>query len=865
MADTIRLPFDATETDILQALAELPGGGTIIFPESKTIAIRSGLRVDAVDRSITLDLNGSTLVKAGDVSVIVAQGGHDDALKVRLGVDAAGNSVATYAAPPADLHAGDWVKIISDDRLPGDRYEGDLTSRMGQAMQVLGVAGNTVTFNGALIDQAQYVNNIRASTYHSGEIVVKNGEIVGSQKHPDWDMPLVQLRSVVDARVENVTVRDNVGRGIGVMDGVNAEMTGITARNLLDGSPATLGIAVSSVSSTGTTVRGLYAENVTHAADDNAIALAPNAPYIERYGGDIGMSVADSVAVGARNFAWSWHSESVEGTFDNVMAFDSHGFLMARGVGGEMTGGGGAGNERGIILYEYGEKDGRNIVIDSVTLKETEQYSLFAANNPRNNTVSNSFFEAFGPGDLSSPLQAVVDATTFVLAGLDPNDVLTGTAGPDTLLGGKGADEISGGAGNDYIWGGAGEDRLAGGYGRDWFAFHSLGDAADTITDFLGGSGGDVLDLSVLAAKYGWKGGDPVASGYLRFVQSGDDVQVLVDTDGGGNNFTALATLKNIHPSQLGAGNLRLSLVDEGGTEFVADPETTLRGTEADDILQGRPETDHITAGGGADKLYAAARATLMEGGDGNDGLSGNIGDDVLRGGDGHDWMSGGDGQDRLYGDDGNDTLLGGAGADMLAGSAGYDTVSYANAAMAVAADLTWGGGRSGAAVGDRYSSVENLTGSDFDDLLTGSHVANVLQGGAGDDRLSGRGGADILQGGDGADWLDGGAWKDLVTGGSGSDSFYFGSFAQAGDTITDFATGVDHFVLSATGFGIDPDHGFSFVAGLEATSADPTVLYDRGEGRLLWDPDGAGAQQAHVLANLPGGTNVAVADFLIW
>lgn len=864
MADTIRLPFDATETDILQALADLPGGGTVIFPENKTIAIRSGLRIDVADRNIALDLNGSTLVKAGDVSVIIAQGKHDDALKVHLGVDGAGNSVATYAAPPADLQAGDWIKIISDDRLPGDRYEGNLTSRMGQAMQVLGVEGNIVTFNGALIDQAHYVNNIRASTYRSGEIVVKNGEIVGSPRHPDWDMPLVQLRSVVGAQVENVTVRDNVGRGIGVMDGVNAEITGITAKNLLDGSPATLGIAVSSGSSTGTTVRGLYAENVTHAADDDAIALAPNAPYIERYGGDIGMHVADSVAVGTRNFAWSWHSESVQGTFDNVMAFDSHGFLMARGVGGEMTGGGGAGNERGIILYEYGEKDGRNIVIDGVTLKETEQYSFFAANNPRNNTVSNSFFEAFGPGDLSSPLQAVVDAATFVLAGLDPNDVLIGTGGADTLLGGKGADEISGGAGNDYIWGGAGEDRLAGGYGRDRFAFHSIGEAADTITDFLGGSGGDVLDLSVLAAKYGWKGGDPVASGYLRFVESGGDVRVLVDIDGGGDNFTALATLENLHPSQLGGGNLRLSLVDQGGTAFAVDPETTLRGTEADDILQGRPEIDHIVAGGGADKLYAAARGTLMEGGDGDDGLSGNSGDDVLRGGDGHDWMSGNDGSDRLYGDDGNDTLLGGRGADTLAGSAGYDTASYANAATAVAADLTRGG-RSGEATGDRYSSVENLTGSDFADLLTGNHVANVLQGGAGDDRLSGRGGADILQGGDGPDWLDGGTWKDLLTGGSGSDSFYFASSAQAGDTITDFQTGVDHFVLSTIGFGIDPDDGFSFVAGLEATSADPTVLYDRGEGRLLWDADGTGAQQAHVLANLPGVTNVSVADFLIW
>ena len=862
MTRTIQLPSDATEADIIKALAGLPGGGTIILPENKTISIRSGLDIDVAHRDITLDLNGSTLRKAGDVSVIVGLGERNEAVSVKLDANAGDNTVLTYAKPPADLAVGAWVKIVSDDMLPGARHDGHLPSRMGQAMEVLSIQGNSVTFKGALIDQAHYDTNLRASTYSSGELVVGNGEIVGDLKHPSWNLPLLQLRGVVDAQLETLTVRDNFGRGINVVDSVNAEITNATAKNLLDGGSAALGIGVSSLSSSGTTVKGLYAENVTHAADNNAIGSVPNSIHIGRYGGDIGMNVSDSVTSGTRDFAWSWHSEAVNGSFDNVMAFDSYGFLMARGIGGKMTDSGGAGNQRGIIIYEYGDKDGRDIVIDGIVLKESLEYSVFAANNALNNTISNSFFESHGPGNLASKAQVAVKATTFVKAGLDPNDVLTGTARDDMLLGGKRADEISAGAGNDYVWGGAGGDKLTGGYGSDRFAYNSLGEASDVITDFRGGNGGDILDLSVIAARYGWERGDQIANGYLRFVQSGADVQVQVDRDGGGNDLTTLVTLENIHSSQLGAGNLRLSL-SQAVAPPALDPETTLRGTEAADVLRGSIDTDRMIGGGGSDKLSASVGDTLLEGGGHDDGMSGNRGNDVLKGGSGHDRMSGGDGRDRLYGETGNDTLVGGADADILAGGRGSDTANYASSSTGVAADILRGGGQGGDAAGDWYSSIENVTGSDFNDVLRGNQVGNILEGGAGNDTLSGRQGADTLWGGDGADWLDGGTWKDVLTGGSGADSFYFANIAQAGDTITDFQAGVDHLVLSGTGFGIGPLEDFSFVEGLEATSANATLLCDRHADKLLWDADGTGAQDAVLLASVPVPWNFSEAD--IW
>ncbi|MEP0869201.1 GDSL-type esterase/lipase family protein [Trichocoleus desertorum AS-A10] len=52
----------------------------------------------------------------------------------------------------------------------------------------------------------------------------------------------------------------------------------------------------------------------------------------------------------------------------------------------------------------------------------------------------------------------------------------------------------------------------------------------------------------------------------------------------------------------------------------------------------------------------------------------------------------------------------------------------------------------------DTFKSVENLLGSDFDDVLVGSSGANVLNGGAGNDKILGGGGNDTFIGGAGSD-----------------------------------------------------------------------------------------------------------------
>jgi Ca2+-binding RTX toxin-like protein len=827
MLPVIQLSSGATEADIIAALGSLTGGGTVILPPGETIAIRSGLNIDVARRDITLDLNGGTLQQAANVAVVTGRAVHTPMEQVALSQDTAGHTTVTYANLPASVVPGTWLKVVADDTLPGDRPDGGQPTRMGQALQVAAVNGNTVTLAGTLVDQPNYRTNVRATEYVSGELVVKNGEIIGAPSVANGAFPLVQLRGLIDPKVEDLSLHDGVGKGISVVDSVNASVTDVIIKNLNDGA-GSLGIGVHSLSSSGTTVAGLYAENVTHATDANAIGNAANSHAVY-YGGDIGLDVQDSVAYATRNFAWTWHSEVVNASYDNVLAMDSYGFLNARGIGNEITNSGGANNERGILLYEWGDGDAREITIDTVTLKETLHYSTAAVNQPRDNRIIDSWFESYNFPTPLDEAYATTTGTTYVR--IDPaneNDVIVGSSGSNLLLGGKGNDLISGNDGDDYIWGGATTDTLFGGWGRDRFAFHDMSEAGDTIADFQGGLWGDQIDLSVLSARLNWSDGDPVANGYLRWLQVGNDVQVQIDPDGIGGDFTTLATLTGVTVASLSAANVTTSMQSSG--------------------------VDVITGTSGNDELRGDETANIMDGGGGNDRVFG-LGN--------NDWLFGGEGNDTLYAGDGDDLLDGGAGADTLSGSSGYDTATYANATQGLTADLTNGANNAGAAAGDVFSSIENLTGSAFDDTLRGNQVRNVLEGGGGADQLFGLAGVDTIRGGDGNDVIDGGAGKDMLTGGAGADTFYFVSPAEAGDTITDFSAD-DMIALSGAGFGVADLEDIQFVAGGAPTGQTPAILYDTTTGRLNWDADGTGSGTPVSLAVLDHAPELTLHDFVI-
>jgi Ca2+-binding RTX toxin-like protein len=393
----------------------------------------------------------------------------------------------------------------------------------------------------------------------------------------------------------------------------------------------------------------------------------------------------------------------------------------------------------------------------------------------------------------------------------DGGDVIEGGAGIDTLYyttisgtvgvtvnlaagtgsGGatlSGIEKVTGSNYADSLTGDAGDNELDGGLGLDTL---SGGDGDDTLRDlgFGSSSGPDHLD--------GGAGKD--------FADYGGNVSATIDLAAGTiNGLVRLTSIEDVRAAGSITGN--------------AEDNNLIGVSGSNDTLHGAAGNDRLTGGGGSDSLYGEAGddvlyyiqpyrywladgPDLLDGGGGIDtvdfsrhqgagtvylnlqtgtGLDGdvsvtlvsienligsNFDYDTLIGDGGSNVLDGRAGGDDLQGGGGDDLLRGGADGDQLDGGAGDDTASYYYLnTSGVNVDLATGIASAGNFSDDTLVSIENVTGSQINDTLTGNAGANVLGGWGGNDVLRGGAGDDVLRGGTGADQLEGGIGIDTAS-----------------------------------------------------------------------------------------------------
>lgn len=196
------------------------------------------------------------------------------------------------------------------------------------------------------------------------------------------------------------------------------------------------------------------------------------------------------------------------------------------------------------------------------------------------------------------------------ITGTSGSEVLRGTDGNDIISGLEGRDTLFGGAGNDVLIGGLDSDRLIGGAGSDRFVFNNFNERTDTIVDF--NLRQDTLVLSNLFSLQGDKGIDPIAEGYVKFVQDGSSTRVQVDPDGVGDfPFTTIAILDNVN-----AQSLRASVLNESRGRASSD---RLISTNTNDFLVGLEESDTLIGGAADDILVGSLASDILTDGGGND------------------------------------------------------------------------------------------------------------------------------------------------------------------------------------------------------------------------------------------------------
>lgn len=314
------------------------------------------------------------------------------------------------------------------------------------------------------------------------------------------------------------------------------------------------------------------------------------------------------------------------------------------------------------------------------------------------------------------------------LHGQDGNDQLLGGGGDDFLLGQSGADVLLGGDGVDQLFGGAGDDFVAGEVGDD-VAFLGAGNDA---FGWLPGEGSDRVEGEAGFDTMVFVGSDDaetfVASANgprLKFTR--DVGSIVMDVDGvervdvealGGADAVTINNLAGTAVQEVrvdlgvvpgGAaddkvdrvvvnGTAGADLVDVlafGGQVLVLGPTfVSVEGAAAADelVVNTRGGDDRIEAGG----VAAGVMTFTLDGGAGDDDLSGTAGADVLIGGAGHDFVDGRGGDDVLNLGRGNDIAFwrAGDGSDRIEGGAGRDALTASGSTAAEQVRLAASGKR---------------------------------------------------------------------------------------------------------------------------------------------------------------------------
>jgi Ca2+-binding RTX toxin-like protein len=443
----------------------------------------------------------------------------------------------------------------------------------------------------------------------------------------------------------------------------------------------------------------------------------------------------------------------------------------------------------------------------------TVTYTADTDTPPATATVTLSANDGAGGTATTTATITIVDTFDAPAVGTANADTLSGTTGADTIDGLGGDDILSGRAGNDILNGNTGNDTASyasaaagvtarlnlgtasndGDGGSDTFvSIENLTGSA--FIDLLVGNGiANVLNGGLGADTLLGLGGNDIligGTGANNTLQGGlgDDLYVVDANDTvielSGEGTDTVQTSRTTYLLRTHVENLQYTgSAAFRGTGNAAD--NTIEGGSGNDVLIGRGGNDRLDGNGGTDTAdYSAAAgavtASLLAGAASNDGDGGTdvLGEiENLTGSAFADSLTGSAGANVLNGGSGHDVLAGRGGNDVLNGGAGTDTADYSGAAggvdLKLALNTATNDGDGGS---DTFISIENITGSAFNDTLSGDGLANVINGGLGADFLQGLGGNDTLIGGAGT--------ANQLQGGLGDDTYV----VDANDTIVEFS-----------------------------------------------------------------------------
>ncbi|MGL5083495.1 MAG: beta strand repeat-containing protein [Microcoleaceae cyanobacterium] len=468
-----------------------------------------------------------------------------------------------------------------------------------------------------------------------------------------------------------------------------------------------------------------------------------------------------------------------------------------------------------------------------------------------------------------------------LLASAPRPDTILGLTGNDSILSSTlGGSQVEGNEDNDVLVSRGPDDTVFGGVGNDSLS------ARNTGTRLVGDDGRDTLSSDFAATLYGGAGTDLVlgAAGSNILFGNLDNDQIYGGVQGADSLYG-------------GKGNDTLGFLNPGGSNNIDGESVNLsQGNPGQNFVAGNIGSDLIVGIGAGDSLYGGQDDDTVSAFGSGTYAAGDVGDDILevanptttsvvsgtnvqfvglfrvtlQGGDGDDELTGGIGD---FNEGGQNVLDGGAGNDIITGIASLDSLLGGAGDDFITTETITGVLVSPGVLSDAVASVlfgENtLEGGDGNDTILAASQDDLMLGGAGDDSLAGP--FKVMDGGDGDDTLAGNLFTltDVTTrfevnlnGGDGDD-FIRGAFVTAGGTLVnvlDGGLGNDTLILNTTNDKLVGvlDGNDSIVAGGLAPAGVFELLDTLGNNTLVGSNGDDSLRTGDGSDFLQGGTVVA-------
>ncbi|KWX60296.1 hypothetical protein ASJ79_01290 [Mycobacterium sp. NAZ190054] len=355
-------------------------GGTIFVRPGRYLVMST---LTSVGKSISVSADGATFLQGAAGGVLRIEGEWETLYAVSTfdadvqfdddsskGIN---GTTFTLASAPG-WEAGDIVKVIADDVIPGARPNTGVKDRVGQFFMVFAARGDEITVQGRPIDPM--VTNVRAARMvkHTARVA---GLRIESNDPENYGGHAALFRSLYAPQIEMTF------GSLGSIACCTQSCYAPTVKVVVDKAPndaagLKLGYGLLDKSSAFGSF-DINAGHVRHAYTDDSERISPGDPDVYRYGRPFGHSVTGRAHHTASS-AWNTHSTAMGIRFNDCGAYECHAAFGLRGVENRISDGEAICCTRGVSIYDEdgynggGRSDSHGHVIDGLTIRHPRPY-----------------------------------------------------------------------------------------------------------------------------------------------------------------------------------------------------------------------------------------------------------------------------------------------------------------------------------------------------------------------------------------------------------------------------------------------------------------------------------------------------------